>query len=311
MATTKGSGHNRSERQTFLFDIGPPTAAESLIKRPKYPIWTENKAVLIERYLRYFVYVTKHGIYIDCFTGPQEPDKLETWAAKRVIESEPRLIRHFVLCEFDEDKIPFIRSMVESQPPRQRKESKRTYDIYQGDCNAIIPKILKSGKLSPKQATFCLLDQHTFECQWSTVRSLAAHRTERFKIEQFYFLANWWFERAASASTTAQGRQRVKRWWGRDDWEQATTWSREVRLEVLCDRFRKELGYASVKYWPIYGREDGVQVMYYMIHATDHPVAPVLMARAYERAVRPPEPQEQLDLELGNLTWLPGGKGSE
>ncbi len=38
------------------------------------PLWTHNKAKLIERYLYYFVLVTKHGTYIDGFSGPQSPE---------------------------------------------------------------------------------------------------------------------------------------------------------------------------------------------------------------------------------------------
>jgi hypothetical protein len=34
--------------------------------------------------------------------------------------------------------------------------------------------------------------------------------------------------------------------------------------------------------------------MYFMIHATDHPDAPHLMARAYDKAVQPKETPEQL-----------------
>ena len=34
--------------------------------------------------------------------------------------------------------------------------------------------------------------------------------------------------------------------------------------------------------------------MYYMIHATDHPEAPHLMARAYDKAIQPKETPEQL-----------------
>ena len=41
--------------------------------------------------------------------------------------------------------------------------------------------------------------------------------------------------------------------------------------------------------------------MYYMIHATDHEEAPKLMYRAYCRAVDPPEPVEQLELDLGGV----------
>jgi hypothetical protein len=55
---------------------------------------------------------------------------------------------------------------------------------------------------------------------------------------------------------------------------------------------------AYVKAWPIYERENGGAIMYYLIHATDHPEAPKFMSRAYRRAVFPLEPLEQLKLEL-------------
>jgi hypothetical protein len=70
------------------------------------------------------------------------------------------------------------------------------------------------------------------------------------------------------------------------------------RAGLLVERFRKELGYASVKAWPIMGGEGGgVLVMYFMIHATDHPVAPGLMARAYNKAVITLDTSVQLTME--------------
>ena len=63
------------------------------------PIWTKNKARLIERYLYYFVLITKHGTYIDGFAGPQNSDKPEMWAAKLVLESEPKRLRNIILCD--------------------------------------------------------------------------------------------------------------------------------------------------------------------------------------------------------------------
>jgi uncharacterized LabA/DUF88 family protein len=45
--------------------------------------------------------------------------------------------------------------------------------------------------------------------------------------------------------------------------------------------------------------ENGGAIMYYMIHATDHPEAPMLMSRAYRKTVMPLEPLEQLKLQLG------------
>ena len=63
--------------QPFLFDPSefPPTddlPEEPTIKSFDRPVWTDNKAHFIMRYLRYFVFITKHGTYIDGFAGPQE-----------------------------------------------------------------------------------------------------------------------------------------------------------------------------------------------------------------------------------------------
>ena len=70
------------------------------------------------------------------------------------------------------------------------------------------------------------------------------------------------------------------------------------RLACFLERFKQELGYRSVKPWPIYERQDGGNIMYYMIHATDHPAAPELMLRAYQKAVKPKESYEQLAMEF-------------
>jgi hypothetical protein len=43
---------------------------EPTVKPLANPVWTENKAQFIMRYLRYFVFITRHGTYIDGFAGP-------------------------------------------------------------------------------------------------------------------------------------------------------------------------------------------------------------------------------------------------
>jgi len=57
------------------------------------------------------------------------------------------------------------------------------------------------------------------------------------------------------------------------------------RAQLLADRFRNELGYKHAVPWPIYDKQDGRNVMFYMVHATDHPAATGLMDRAYHKAV--------------------------
>ncbi|MCK6545641.1 MAG: three-Cys-motif partner protein TcmP [Thermoanaerobaculia bacterium] len=273
-----------------------PKAREPFIKPIRYPIWTENKARLIERYLYYFVLITKHGTYIDCFAGPQESDKPDMWAAKLVLESKPRWLRHFHLFELDPASVKQLEDLRTIQPARnKKKEPKREIKIYPGDCNREIDKLLASKPIRPQEATFCLLDQRTFECEWATVAKLAKHKREGSKIELFYFYPEGWLARSLSA---LKDTSTLEAWWGRPDWQDFKALKSGKKIEAFMARFKDELGYWSVKNWPIYAREDGGRIMYHMIHATDHPAAPGLMARAYEKAVLPREPQTQLELEF-------------
>jgi three-Cys-motif partner protein len=271
--------------------------AEVAVKQSDRPVWTDNKAHFIMSYLRYFVLLTKHGTYIDGFAGPQEECETDAWSAKRVLASEPQWIKHFHLCDQSKAQIGRLEELKAAQPLTDKKGRKlyRKINIYKGDFNTAIDDILANGKISHKQATFCLLDQRTFECQWQTVEKLARHKQSHNKIELFYFLANGWLDRALSNQKDLDV---LERWWGRDDWTELKKMSRDERANVIMHRLKKDLGYKSVKCWPVYERKDGGKTMYYMIHATDHPEAPKFMSRAYRRAISPLEPIEQFKLEL-------------
>jgi three-Cys-motif partner protein len=272
---------------------------EPKIKQLNRAIWTEHKAKLIERYLLYFVYITKHGTYIDGFAGPQKPDHPEMWAANLVLANEPRWLRHFHLFDVSPTKVQQLVTLRDKQPKvdSNGKKFKRDIQIYQGDFNSRIGELLDKRSISDKEATFCLLDQRTFECQWETVKRLANYKSKgNNKIELFYFLAIGWLGRALSGQ---KDMETLEAWWGRDDYLDFCRMSNADRVIAVTNRFKQELGYKSTKPWPIYEKLHGKgQVMYYMIHATDHPEAPGLMRRAYERAVKPKETHDQLLLEL-------------
>jgi three-Cys-motif partner protein len=272
-------------------DKTPAVPRKKLLKRIKYPIWTEKKAKLIERYMFLFLQVTFHGTYIDAFTGPQEPDKPETWAAKLVLELRPRWLRHFHLFETDPKNVAMIHAMVAIQEPRQKSERKRDVGIYPIDCNEGIKQLLAKETIKPTEATFCLLDQRTFECQWSTLEALARYKTR--KVELFYFLATGWLNRSIVATKDFE---RLRAWWGRDDWEYLLSLDHSACASFVAERIRDEFSYRYVNAWPICSRADEGRVMYYMIHATDHDDAPGLMGRAYEQVVKTPARMEQLKL---------------
>jgi three-Cys-motif partner protein len=286
-------------KQSDLFpDVKPLRAPVKFGRSAEYKVWTESKAQLIARYLRYFVFITKHGAYIDGFAAPKQPDKPESWAAKLVVESDPKFLRQFFWCELAPDRIQYLENLRDSQLPIKPR---RHYEVLQGDFNSSIDQILSSGYIKDKTATFCLLDQFTCECHWETLRKLATHKGEGHnKIELFYFLGVGWLSRALKGFT--KNPEVPEKWWGRPDW-QTLQGLGPVKLQLAFeDRFKNELGYRNVFSFPIY-KHSGQRGrhMFTMIHASDHDEAPVLMQRAYRNVMKAPEPDEQLAMEFASM----------
>ena len=281
----------------LLFDaVDLPTSSRVLEKAfnsLKCPLWTRNKARLIQEYVRLFTYVTKHGAYIDGFAAPQRRSHSDLCSARLVLEAEPKRIRDFWLCDIDPGGVALLTDMKAANETKGRQ-----IHIVPGDFNANIDGILASGRIKEKMATFALLDQRTFECEWSTVRKIATHKTN-MKIEIFYFLATGWMERAMAATRTPEGIAVAERWWGGPDWRHLRSLHGLERAFLFAKRFSEELGYRYVHPYPIHDAHHGGRTMYHMIHATDHPEASPLMLRAYRKTSGRPDweqPVTQTDL---------------
>jgi len=274
--------------------------------KERNPIWTECKARLIERYLYYFVQITHNGIYIDAFAGPQELDKPEMWAAKLVIESRPRWFRKFHLFELHPKSVQKLIEMRDSQPPldKAKKEPKRKIDIHPGDFNKNITEVLDRNPIGDKEATFCLLDQRTRECDWESVQTISNHKKGGNKIELFYFFPEGWINRSIS-ELEAKKDEKLTRWWGNPNWNDLLKSTGAARARFVSERFKSELKYKHVNPFPIYEKkEKGGRIMYYMIHASDHDDAPVLMNRAYGHALEKKERPDQLDFAASRKSFV-------
>ncbi len=46
----------------------------------------------------------------------------------------------------------------------------------------------------------------------------------------------------------------------------------------------------------------GGRILFYMIHSSDHPQAPIQMGRAYRNVVQPLETEEQLRMEFAKVS---------
>jgi three-Cys-motif partner protein len=233
--------------QFSLFDYLPEYLANEVSFRAvKTPVWTENKANLVANYLRYFVFITKHGCYIDGFAGAKQPGLPGTWAAELVLESEPRWLREFFLCDLEPGKVADLKALRDRQPFVQN----RKIEIFEGDFNERVKDILALGLIiiTPKKAT------------WATFEAIARHKVGASKIEIFYFLASGWLDRALSGFT--KNVQIPEYWWGRSDWRNLRGMKSVDRALLLCERFKDEFWYRFAYPWPITERAGAAELCF-------------------------------------------------
>lgn len=261
------------------FDSAKPPSPASIEGK----IWTRNKAQLIARYLYSFLSVTKNGIYIDAFAGPQTvEDREESWAARRLLEKKSIFLNRAYLFEQDQSKIGFLDELRAKYCQGWTRLWKRQVMVFLGDCNQEIPECLKKHPIKPNKAAFALLDQRTHECTWELVKTLAAHKTSGTKIELFYFLAQGWMNRSIKSSTTQEKIQEIDAWWGCNNWQAFVEMNSFQRAKFMEERFKNELGYEHARAFPMYDKGHEGKIMFWLIHASDHPRAIPLMISAYK-----------------------------
>lgn len=264
-----------------------PRLPEKNFRSLRHPLWTQNKARLIQAYLQLFEYITHHGTYIDGFAAPQESEHPDMWSAKLVLEMTPKWFRNFWLCDISPEGIQKLKALQIEHQTRKRR-----IEVLEGDFNEKVYEIINSGQITEKMATFALLDQRTFECEWRTVEALSRCKSLN-KIELFYFFATGWIDRSLGAIKLLETKQKVERWWGRDDWVSLLGMDGTLRAKLVAARFERELRYKRATVYPIHSERRGGRVMYHMIHATDHPEATPLMIRAYRKVSGRSEIEDQ------------------
>jgi len=245
-------------------------------------VWTRHKAQLIARYLYSFLSVTKNGIYLDAFAGPQTVgDREQSWAALRLLEKQSIFLNRACLFEQDPSKIPFLEELKTKYCQGFRRLSNRQVMVFPGDCNKQIPIYLKQHKIKPKKAAFALLDQRTHECSWDLVKTLANHKTGGNKVEIFYFLAQGWMNRSIKSSSQPTKISEIDSWWGDSNWNHFVGMKSFERATFMEGRFKNELGYEFARAFPMKDYGNDGKIMFWLIHASDHPRANPLMISAY------------------------------
>ena len=234
--------------QTGLFgDIRPVSRSRPAARKPppvniEAPLWTIDKSRL------------------DLFAGPQHTTDTQNWSVRRVLERRTQgnpAIRHYTVCDIKRKQAARLRRLGKNHA---------SFRVYEGDANEHVHEMLREAPITPKTACFCLIDQRTFECHWTTVEAVAQYKREGYKIELFYFLAQRWLDRAWASTRNAN---KLAAWWGNGDHKHFRTLRSVERAVALCDRFRDELGYAYSVPFSIHEKGEGSRTMYYMIHASE------------------------------------------
>jgi len=276
-------GKSSEEFPDLPFDVPLLSAKPIESKYAPYQghVWTKNKAALIARYLRHFLFVTKGACYIDAFAGHQrEESHTSTWAAKLALEQcAPDRLRRVYLFEKDPAKIHALNLLKKQHDQGWTKLSTRKVEVIEGDSNVTISEYFNKLPLKQNLATFCLLDQWTRECDWETVRYISKLKSKN-KAEIFYFLAQGWMDRSWN-NLGARNQHRIAAWWGNKDWLAFSKLKSFERARVMEVRFKRELGYCYAQAFPIHKYGNHGRVMFWMIHASDDQRAVPLMAKAY------------------------------
>lgn len=243
-------------------------------------LWTAQKSTLISEYLHRFLILAKSGVYIDLFAGPQGEKYVKDWTIKKVMERRTKgpNFKYFAACDLQLKQVAQLHKLKEEKRSQPFK-----FQIYHGDANLCVDKMLQDAPISEKIPCFCLIDQRTLECNWDTVQTVSTFKKEGYKIEILYFLAEGWFNRSWKSR---KDEERFRSWWGRDDYMAFLDQRPVDRARGMCDRFCKELQYKYAEPWAIYKHGTTGRTMYYLIHASDHKDARRLMSEAYVETPR-------------------------
>ena len=260
--------------------------------------WTSGKLDVLRRYLDAFTTTTKNKvserIYIDAFAGQAENrdrltgEPIEGSAKIGLSTDDPP----FTLLHFFEttENAPNLESALRRDFPA------RSFEVHGGDCNVLIPDVLRTLRDKSWAPTFAFVDPNGMEAAWTTLDALAAFRRgRRTKAELWLLFAAPMFARVLrvdGAEVRAEDAAAIDAMYGVEDWRQIyqarlageiePADAREEYLNLMRWRLEKVLGYRWTH--PLEIRNERGVPIYHMIFATDSEVGTRIMSSLYASA---------------------------
>eukprot|EP00388_Colpodella_angusta_P021273 GDKJ01053849.1.p1 GENE.GDKJ01053849.1~~GDKJ01053849.1.p1 ORF type:complete len:304 (+),score=21.66 GDKJ01053849.1:399-1310(+) len=184
--------------------------------------WTKEKLSKLEQYLKQFTLVFKNQtwvktIYIDAYAGTGtctiNTDKGQftiAGSAKLALCTDP-MFQEVIFIEQDKKRFEHLRKLKSEYPEKK-------IQIFQGDCNQILPDIL-INKLSKNHRGVIFVDPYGMNISWGTLKLIAASK----KLDVWYLFPLSGLYRQAAINRddiTADKEASIKNLLGEDaDWE--------------------------------------------------------------------------------------------
>ena len=268
-----------------------PRARDLVTDVREFHEWTLNKLEVFEQYLKLYRRVAGNGAFIDAFAGTGHGVRIKHGEEKRcdgssLIAARSGSFSRIHLIETEKRHVKQLREALRSLTASQRSK----VQIHHGDCNQLVPILLRDGDIDRTRPCFVLLDQESTQLNWETVAALAAWKTysppatnsgrpKNCKVELWILfnshqaMSRLWPHDYSRYPESFSPDTLDRVFGGREAW-----WDlREQRrpFSALTTRYAEQLlglGYQYVHPQLIVDPATE-RPQYYMIHATDHPSA--------------------------------------
>lgn len=244
--------------------------------------WSIQKLKFIEDYLPSFIKATNkalHRYYIDCFAGKG------TWIHRdsgETVDGSPSISMKY---SNDFTKLFFIEFNPERTTELEQLANDKgctNYEIFTGDCNVEIEKIL--NKIHNRAPTFVFIDPSADQVTFDMMRTLSKWKTELFILYPYQMTIRRYLPKNKATLKEWQ-KKRLNKFFGSEEWlpiylESDRTYLLSRLLEFYTDNL-KNLGYEYVHTSDIFQMDSGPE-LYMMIWVGKHPVGSKIMKRVYE-----------------------------
>jgi three-Cys-motif partner protein len=246
--------------------------------------WSLDKLEFLKKYLPIYVKATSramHRYYVDCFAGrgkwiEKESLKEVDGSVSISLDHSENFTKLFYI-ELDEERVEDIKKLASLKAP------KKNYEIINGDCNAVIHKVMQ--QIHPKSPTFVFIDPSSDQVKWSTIEYLSLWRTELFILYPYQMTIRRYLPVDTSKIESWQ-MERLNNFFGTNLWYDIyMNYDRRYLLSKLLELYTnrlKEIGYKYVNISDVFKKPGGPD-LYYMIWVGKHKAGDKIMKWVYEQ----------------------------